>query len=262
MKIKIENLYFAFNENHILKNINIEFEKSKVYSLLGKNGTGKTTLLKNLLGILKPSSGKISIGNRVVSDIKEKDLSKIISYVPQTINSNLTFDVLTMVLMGRNPYLNALTKPTKEDYELSYEAIRIVGIDKLIEKDFSKLSGGEKQLVMIARAIAQDTEFIVMDEPTSNLDIKNQNEVMNLIWDISRKYNKGIILSIHDPLLCYKYCDEGVMIKDGELMISGQIDDIFTEEHLSKLYDVEFTTIRGVNSEKIIVPSFTLNKRH
>ncbi|MBS4536713.1 ABC transporter ATP-binding protein [Clostridium sp. D2Q-14] len=256
MKIKVEDLTFLFDEKEVLKNINIEFEKGKVYSLLGKNGTGKTTLLKNLFGIYRANKGKVEVKDRNIHDFNEKDLSKIISYVPQSISSKLNFTVLTVVLMGRNPYLNGLDKLTDRDYKLSYDAIKIVGIESLVEENFSKLSGGQKQLVMIARAIAQDTEFIIMDEPTSSLDIKNQHEVMNLIWNISKKYNKGVILSIHDPLLCYRYCDEIVMIKDGSIMINGKVEDIFTEYNLSSLYDIEFTVVKGINGERIITPIY------
>lgn len=252
MNIYVEDLSFKFGDKQILNRISLKFEEGKVYSILGKNGTGKTTLLKNILGILSPCSGKVKIGEHEVRDMPEKELSKMISYVPQILGYDLNFDVETVVLLGRNPHINSFSRPKSSDYRLAKQAIESVNMEKYSKESFSSLSGGQKQLVLIARALAQDTRFIILDEPTASLDIKNQHEVMKLIKRISIKYNKGIIISIHDPELSYRYCDGGVMIKDGEVIAAGDMKSIFTDHSLTKLYELKFEIIERVDGGKLL----------
>ncbi|BEP28886.1 ABC transporter ATP-binding protein [Helicovermis profundi] len=245
MEIKVENLNFKYNDNDVLSKINLKFNSGKIYGILGRNGSGKTTLIKLILGLLKQNSGNIYIGKENSTTINFKKLSKLIAFVPQDYESQTDISVIDIVLMGRNPYLNTFQNPSKEDYKICYRVMENLNLTHLSNYSFSKLSGGQRQMVLVARAIAQETEFIVFDEPISNLDIKNQHDVLAFIKNMANRYGKGIIVSIHDPNLANRYCDNIVMLKDGQVFKNGLSKDVFSENTLKELYDIDFNFIEN-----------------
>lgn len=250
MDIKIENLDFSYKDINILNNINLKFKRGKSYALLGRNGSGKTTLIKLILGLLNYNYGIITIEGKKSKEIYTKDLSKLIAYVPQYEESIYGIKVIELVVMGRNPYLNLFDIPSYKEYELAEKALENLGVKHLMQKSYSEISGGERQLVLIARALVQNTKFILMDEPISNLDIKNQHEVLRKIKNIAEDFNIGIVLSIHDPNLAMRYCHEGVLLKDGKVINSGEIQEILCPQTLSAIYDMDFETLnsqKGIN---------------
>lgn len=250
MAINIKGLSFGYDDEMIIENINLNLEKGGIYSLLGPNGVGKTTLMKVITGINHNFNGKIEVDGVSLLDLTRSKLAKKISYVPQNTNSKSSMKVLDFVVAGRNPYIELFDKPSEKDYILSVEALRDVGAHKLIEKNYDNLSGGEKQLVLIARAVCQNTDYMILDEPVANLDIKNQHQVYDILKGLSIK-GKGILLSVHDPNLAYRYSDFAIMMANKKIIDFGMIDDVITENSLKKVYGMNFEIIKH-NGQKII----------
>jgi iron complex transport system ATP-binding protein len=247
MNIKVENLFFSYNEKCILEDINLEFKRGNMYALLGRNGSGKTTLIKLILGLLTSKSGLIIIEGMDSKIIPIVKLSKLIAYVPQNEEAIYGIRVIELVVMGRNTYLNLFDMPYSKEYELAQKALENLGIGHLSQKNYCEISGGERQLVLIARALVQDTKFILMDEPISNLDIRNQHDVLNRIKNIAKDFNIGILLSIHDPNLAMRYCNKAVLLSGGKVLNSGKTEEIITQESLLEVYDMKFEVLNSKN---------------
>ncbi|MGH4124537.1 MAG: ABC transporter ATP-binding protein [Clostridium sp.] len=247
MNIKVEELYFGYNDKYLLENINLEFKKGNMYALLGRNGSGKTTLIKLILGLLNFKSGLITIEGKNSKKIGSNELSKLIAYVPQNEEATYGIKVIELVVMGRNPYLKLFDMPSYKDYEIAQKVLKNLGIENLMQKNYSEISGGERQLVLIARALVQNTKFILMDEPVSNLDIRNQHDVLKKIKNISVDLNIGILLSIHDPNLAMRYCNEAVLLKNGKVVHCGKTEEIVSQQSLLEVYDMKFEVLDSKN---------------
>lgn len=252
MNIKLEDLYFGYDDKKLLENINLEFKKGNMYALLGRNGSGKTTLIKLILGLLNFKRGLITIEGNNSKNIKSNQLSKLIAYVPQNEEVTYGIKVIELVVMGRNPYLNLFDMPSYKDYELAEKALENLGIGHLMQKNYCEISGGERQLVLIARALVQNTKFILMDEPISNLDIRNQHEVLRKIRNIARNFNIGIVLSIHDPNLAMRYCNNAILLKNGKIVHCGKIEKILSQQSLLEVYDMNFEVLNSKNGINFI----------
>lgn len=246
MAISIKNINFSYGSKQVLKNINLNFKEGNIYGILGLNGSGKTTLLKLVLGLLEESSGEILIGGKNKKLYSSASLSKNISYVPQSISITYHISVMDFLLMGFNPYLKLLERPGEAHKIKARNYLIEMNIEGLETKELSTLSGGELQMVLIARALIQDTDFIIMDEPVSSLDLKNQRYVMEKIKEISRRYNKAIIISLHDPNLIRKYCQQAILLKDGKLVKVGPAKDVINKENLKEIYDMSFERFEGI----------------
>lgn len=252
MGIEISNLSFGYDDDYILKNVNLSINKGYVYILLGKNGVGKTTLMKLILGIKDFSSGEIHIDERNLKTMKRAGISKKIAYVPQSADSKVDMKVIDYVLSGRNPYVGLFDKPTQKDYHLSESALKESGAYHLRDKQFGNLSGGEKQLVLLSRAICQDTDYIVLDEPVANLDIKNQHDVFEILNRLANEKGKGIILSVHNPNLAYKFSDFAIMLSESRVLGAGTVEEVMNESMLKKVYDMDFQLIKH-NGQNLII---------
>ena len=244
MTIKIENLRFAYNGHDILRNIKLTFEKGKIYGILGLNGSGKTTLLKLMLGLLQEQDGEVLIFGQKKKSLRQDEIAKVISYVPQGLNITYDISVIEFLLMGYNPFLKLFEKPNETHVEKAKCQLEEMELIHLINKSLLSLSGGELQMVLIARALIQNTDFIIMDEPVSNLDLKNQRYVLDLIKEAKTKYKKTIIVSLHDPNLIRKYCDLAILLKDGEILCMGDVNEIINMENLKRIYSLEFEEIK------------------
>jgi len=247
MNIKIENLFFSYNDNNILENINLEFKRGNMYALLGRNGSGKTTLIKLILGMLTAKRGLICIEGKNSKKIVTKELSKLIAYVPQSEEAIYGIKVIELVVMGRNPYLNLFDMPSCKEYELAQKALEDLGIGHLSQKNYCEISGGERQLVLIARALVQNTKYILMDEPISNLDIRNQHDVLEKIKNIAKNFNIGIVISIHDPNLAMRYCNRAVLLSGAKVIHIGKTEEILSKQSLLEVYDMKFEVLNSKN---------------
>ncbi|AHF79481.1 ABC transporter ATP-binding protein [Thermococcus paralvinellae] len=250
--LKVKNLEFAYRNGKVLKGVSFEL-KSGVGCLLGPNGAGKSTLLKCIVGILRPQSGRVELDGVDLIKLSFKERAKFVSYAPQEFSINFPYTVFEVVLMGRNPYVNLFEGPKREDEDKALKALKMLGINDLKDRPFTSLSGGQKRLVLIARALAQDGKLLVFDEPTSFLDFKNQLLVLSVIEKIAEKLEKLVLLSLHDPNLALTFCDEVFLMKDGKILMHGRIDEVVNEENLNLLYELK-TRIVKIDDRKIVVP--------
>lgn len=247
--IEIKNLYAGYGKKEILKNINLSFEKGEIVSIIGPNGSGKSTLVQCCAGILKPSAGEIIIDGKSLSDYKEKSLARTVSYLPQ-INSVSAITVRSLVMHGRFPYLGYPRRYSREDIEIAEKAMAAAGISRIADKSLSELSGGQQQKAHIAMRLAQNTEYIFFDEPTTYLDIKYQLEFAELMKKL-RDSGKAVIAVLHDINTAFACSDKTALLNGGELAFfgtpekaaeSGEIEKVFGVKLLKSEYGQYFFT--------------------
>lgn len=250
--LKIENLNFYYGEHHALKNITFEIDKPALWALMGPNGGGKTTFFKCIMGFLKPYSGNIIINNNHYKNITTSKMAKLTSYVPQEHKPPFPFTVREIVLMGRSPYMNGVFGLKDIDYDIADKAMEQIGILDIAHKPVTALSGGQRQLTLIARAIAQDTPIMILDEPTSALDFNNQIHIWKILKNISSQ-GKLIIACSHDPNHILWFTDNAIAIKNGEIAALGNTKEIITKSLLQEIYGSEYY-IANVDNKNIICP--------
>lgn len=235
MKISINNLEFFYPSAQILKGVTTEINQGDFVVLFGPNGSGKSTLMKCMNKVLNPQVGYVEVDGKSVQEYSHLDLAKKIAYVPQNEVKVTGIKVFDMVLSGRKPYIS--WKPSDKDYNIVTEVIESLKLEHIAMKDISELSGGQQQMVYIARAIAQEPKILLLDEPTSALDVKHQLEIMLLLKSLSDK-GITIIVTLHDINLATKYADKYLMLQSGKLYAEGG-KEILTETHLEELYGVK-----------------------
>ncbi|TCT13859.1 iron complex transport system ATP-binding protein [Natranaerovirga pectinivora] len=245
MKIDIKSLSYKYDEKKVLHNINLSFNKGKFYGILGPNGSGKTTLIKLMTGLLSKKSGEIFVNNKELDTMSRNEIAKNIAYVPQIFNISQGFSVRDIVLMGRHPYIKRLESPSLEDYEKVEEAFRETNLTGLRDRFVNELSGGETQRVIIARALAQDTGIIVLDEPISQLDIHYQHEIIRFLKYLCEVKGRTIIASLHDINVAVNYCEEVVVMKEGVVKAQGKAFDVVTEGLIEEVYDLKVSIFDG-----------------
>jgi len=234
--MKVENVKFSYGNTQVLNGVTFEVDDGEIVTLLGPNGSGKTTLLRCMAKLLKPSEGYISIDGKELGEIGLKDLAREVAYVPQYIPNVFPITVFEAVLMGRIPYMNL--SPTDGDIEIVYRTLEMIGIEEFASRYIDELSGGERQKVFIARAIAQKARILLLDEPTSNLDLKHQLKVMNLITNLVRREGTSILMATQDLNLASKHSDKVVMLNNGKVLCSGKPEDVINEANIAKVYGV------------------------
>lgn len=250
--IKLEEVTIAYQKQTVLEKVNLNIEKGAITTFLGPNGSGKTSLMSSINRTIKPVHGRIYINGSDIAKLKTRNLAKIVATVPQLYNSNFNFSVFDMVLLGRTPHIGYM--PKKEDTEKVEEAICHIGIEQLKNKEFNRLSGGERQLVMIARAIAQDAEVILLDEPTSYLDLKNQLKVLRMVKEINSLKKVTCIMTLHDPNHALMYSDNIVLFKNGAIH-TGTIDNMINAKNIFDVYGVKAEVI-NINNKKYMIPDY------
>lgn len=250
--VHIDNIKFSYDEKEILKGITLNFNKGKFYSIIGPNGCGKTTLIKNISCLLSPNKKTIFIDDKDVRAISPKEMARRLSSVPQNININYEFTVYDVVMMGRVPHKGRFEGYNKEDKDIVKKAMDKADIWKFKEKLVTELSGGELQRVVAARALAQETDIILLDEPTSHLDLQYQIEFLKIFKDICT--DKIIIAVLHDLNLVSLFSDEIIMLKDGEVIDIGEAEKVMTKENIKKVYNIDVEIYIDKN-KRYILPS-------
>lgn len=247
--IDIRDLSWQYGNEKILKDLNIKIHKSKFYSIIGPNGSGKTTLIKNISKTLESGIDTIFIDGKDVTKINNKELAQKISVVPQNTEIEFDFSVMDIVLMGRTPYLKKFQNETVDDVNIAKKAMELTNTLKLREKKINQISGGERQRVIIARALTQQTDIVLLDEPISHLDINHQIESLNTLKYLS---NKGttIITVMHDLNLAAQYSNYLILLKDGKLIALGKPEEVITKENLEKVYNMEICIIKNPVTQK------------
>jgi len=261
--ISIEKASFAYDDVPVFTDIDLAIKKGEIFCLFGPNGCGKTTLLNNILGILKPLTGKVSIEGRDVSMYHPRDLAKLMAYVPQTHEKTFPYRVCEVVLMGRTPYTTLFSSPGKEDYAISEAALAAAGISHLRDRIYTTLSGGETQLVMLARALAQEAPLIVMDEPASHLDFRHELLLLETIRDLVADKGLTIIITTHSPNHAFYFENHGLpvtiaVMHEKKILSTGPPAEILCEENMRKIFDVDSRVFshaeKNENIMRYIVP--------
>lgn len=242
MKIELKNVTCGYELKSIIQDISMEIKSGEVLCILGPNGVGKTTLFKTILGFLKLQKGEILIDGKSIFDHKPKELARLIGYVPQAHNPPFPFKVMDVVLMGRICHMGAFSSPSKKDFGIALDALKSLNILYLKDRIYTEISGGEKQLVLIARALAQQAKMLIMDEPTSNLDFGHQVRVLSHINELVKK-GMGVIMTSHLPNHVFLCATRVSVIKNGRLLKIGKPDEVITKESLKYIYGIDTKVI-------------------
>ena len=255
--LKVENLVCGYGNKTVIQDISLRIEPGQVMCVLGPNGSGKSTLFKSILGFLPLKEGQILINGKSIGEYTRKDIAKTIGYVPQGHIPTFPFEALDVVLMGRTAHVGLFQSPNKRDIEIAEEAFEILGISYLKNKIYTQMSGGERQLVLIARALVTQPKMLIMDEPTSNLDFGNQIMILNHIQKLANR-GMSIIMSSHFPEHAFLYSQKVLLLEKGQVYSYGTPEDTVTEQSLEDLYGVKVdimstTTTRGKNI-RVCVP--------
>ena len=235
--IEIKGLYAGYGEKKILKDINFSCKGGEITVIIGPNGCGKSTLLKNMVGLVQRTSGEIFVEGKAMEEYSAKELARNISYLPQ--NKKVTeITVLKMVLHGRFCYLNYPRKYSRKDMEIAMQALRDTGLEEYAHESVSKLSGGMQQKVHLAMALAQDTKVILMDEPTTYLDIGWQLRLMGMVKQLAEK-GKSLVLVLHDLAQALQVADQVLVMEKGQMVQMGTPEEIVESKILSKVFGIE-----------------------
>lgn len=248
--IKIENLHFSYGNKEILKGINLEISQKKITGILGPNGCGKTTLLKNILGYFKGDQGNIFLNGKESKNFSQKEKAKLISFVPQKSQLMSAMTVEEFTLMGRLPHLkNSWGGYSENDKKITEKYLTELDLKKFAERKAVTLSGGEFQRVLLARALVQETKIILLDEPTSALDLNHALDLMEKVKENVKEKGLTSIAVLHDLNLAAMFCDEIIMLKEGKVFCKGTPKKVFTTENLKEVYDLDcsiFFTEEGI----------------
>ena len=235
--LSLENIHFRYypDDPNVLTDLSLDIPAGKVTAILGPNGTGKTTLLHILLGLLKPFQGNVKVAGKSHREYSRQNLSQMIGLVPQFESIPFNFSVFEYVLLGRSPYLKPFQLPGEEDVRIAEDALESAGIQHLAEKPVTEISGGERQLVHISRVFAQQTRILLLDEPTAHLDLENQNRILKLLKQMSSR-GKTAVLTTHDPNAAIFAADYFVLMNRGNIAAQGDLSQVITAENLSMIY--------------------------
>jgi len=241
--LETRDLSFAYGRgaaaHRVLSGISLGIDRGTSVGLLGPNGSGKTTLLRLMSGILEPTAGAVSIDGKSISAVSRRDLARRIAVVPQETRATFDFTALEMVLMGRYPHLGPFELEGPADVEIARAAMRATGTNTLEERLFATLSGGEKQRVVIAAALAQSSEMLLLDEPTTALDLRYQFEVLAVLKRLNQERGATLVVSTHDLNLAAALCQQVVLLKNGRVLASGPTSDTLTADNIRALYEVD-----------------------
>ncbi len=251
--IRLNNLNFSYGKTATLKNISLSIKKGNIVGILGSNGSGKSTLLKTIFGHLKPKSGEIIYRDKPLTSYKIQEIAKRISYTPQNPIFSLPITVLEAVLIGRAPYIGNYEFENAKDIEIAFDSMNSIGIIDLKNRYVNQLSGGEKQLVSIARALAQEPEVMVLDEPTTFLDFNYKTRILNLISSLNKDKGITIIIATHDISYSISLFDQIVLLKYGAIYDMGEKSDVINEETLSEVYGIDLKVLQE-NGTVLVIP--------
>lgn len=244
--IALQDISYAFGQRTIFSHINTQFEEGSFYAIMGANGCGKTTLLRCIGGLIHPQEGKVLIKGQDVRQYSARQLAQQIAFVRQHPHTDFEFSAFETVLMGRNPYQHHLQNESKKDWKIVEECMKLTHTWHLRFAKPNEMSGGELQRVMIARALAQQTPTLLLDEPISNLDIAHQFEILDLLRTINQKEHKNILLVIHDLNMALHYCSQLLLLHEGGILFQGSIEQGLSSENISTVFGVEASIRDGV----------------
>lgn len=261
--LRIDNLGFSYSTKEVFHDISLSISAGEILCLMGPNGCGKTTLIDSVMAIHKPNQGKIYLMGQPISDYKRKQIAQNIAYVPQIHNITFPYSVREVVMMGRSAHIGPFGQPTASDEFECLEALKKVGISHLSDKPYSRLSGGEVKLVLLARALSQRTPLIIMDEPTAYLDFKNELIFLETIAELCNKEKIAVLMATHSPDHAFYFSSKGLFVQgalmsDGCMYSYGNVNRVITEENIEKVYGVNTRICPVISEGENMIKSVTL----
>lgn len=238
-QLEVRDLHYDYDKKVVLDGVSFTVNEGEIIGILGPNGCGKTTTLKNLNKNLSPSGGCILLDGEDLQEMVKKDIAKKIAVVPQTNEINFAFTVREIVAMGRIPFQAMLGGESRDDQAIIDDAIEQTGLSELADRHINTMSGGERQRVIIARAIAQTPKIILMDEPTLHLDINMQFEVLDLIKELSEKNHLTVVIVSHDLPMVARYCDRMILLHDHKVYAAGTTDEVLTADNMRVVFNID-----------------------
>jgi iron complex transport system ATP-binding protein len=251
MNLKVRNVIFSYSSTKILDDVTMDMDCSEVIGIVGPNGAGKSTLIRCINRILNPQEGRITLDGSDVKDMTRMEIAKVLGYVPQTASHAFSTTVFDIILMGRRPHCG--WRCSKSDVKKALEVLKLVGIEHLAMRDFDELSGGQQQKVLVARALSQEPDILLLDEPTSNLDIRQQLETMEIIKNLVREKGISAIMAIHDLNLAARYSDHILMLKNGKVFDVGDPYSVLNAQNIAQVYGVQ-AAVKDEGGRPYIVP--------
>lgn len=242
MTLAAQELAFGYRGHPVGQGVSLAVAAGEVLALLGPNGGGKTTLLKTLLGLIPPQAGSVMLDGRDLAAIPVRERARLVAYVPQSHQGTFAFTAFDVVLMGRTAHGGLFARPGAKDRAVASAMLERLGIAHLSDRSVTTISGGERQLVLVARALAQEPRFIVLDEPTASLDFGNQGKVMRQIRGLAAD-GLGVLFTTHDPNQALGHADRVALLRDGGVMAVGRVAEILSQERLSALYGAPVETV-------------------
>lgn len=246
--LDVHDLHCGYGRKEIVRGVTFSVARGEFVCIIGANGCGKTTLLKNVLGLIRPLSGEVTMEGRSVLHLSDRERAQMFAYIPQAHTPPFPFSVADVVLMGRTPYVGRMSRTTAEDRRIAWKALCLLGIEDLAQRTYTKLSGGQQQLILIARALTQQPDLIIMDEPTASLDFGNQQIVLSRMKDLAQT-GVSVLMVTHDPHHAFYCADRVVVMQDGLIVTQGAPRDVMTRTRLEDIYhtrvnviDVELST--------------------
>ncbi|RZN65063.1 MAG: ABC transporter ATP-binding protein [Candidatus Methanoliparum thermophilum] len=254
--LNVKEIDVYYGDVKILEKINFSTKEGKLLGIIGPNGSGKTTLLKVISRILKPRVGTVLLDESDISKMRRDEIARKMAVVPQETSISFPFTAMEIVLMGRTPHLKRFENEGSKDFDIAKKCMKLTNCLELAERRIDELSGGELQKVVIARALAQEPKVLLMDEPTSHLDIKNQIEIMELMKRLTKEDRMIVIAVIHDLSMAYIYCDEVMLLKDGNIFSFGVPDEVLTSENIREAFCVQASVKKDplTNSLSLVIP--------
>jgi iron complex transport system ATP-binding protein len=239
IELEMRHTTLGYYHQPVLRDISLKASPGEIVGLIGPNGSGKSTIIKALCRVMQPESGKITVNGRDISTIPRQELACQVGVVPQLPLLPSSFTAFEIVLMGRNPHLGLLQSESRRDLAMAWQAMEKTGTESLANRHINELSGGEIQCVLIARVLVQETEAILLDEPTANLDIGRQVEILDLIKKLCAENNLTVLAAIHDLNLAAQYCDRVILIHKGKVHAEGSPREVITEKNMKQVYGAE-----------------------
>lgn len=249
--IALEEIHFAYRgvSQHVFCDLDLSIPDGSFAVILGPNGTGKTTLLHLVLGYRRPQRGRIYLAGALQEHYTRREMSRLIGLVPQDETVTFDFRVIDYTLLGRAPHIGPLDMPTENDVQIAMEALEKAGVAHLWMRSITSLSGGERQLVIIARALAQQPRILLLDEPTAHLDLSNRNRILRVLRTLNQQ-GTTVVMTTHDPVAAAAVANFVVLMREGKVVEAGQPEDVFTADKLSATYGV---TVRVLHLEEQLI---------
>ncbi|MFI3209433.1 MAG: ABC transporter ATP-binding protein [Peptostreptococcaceae bacterium] len=256
--ISTKNLNISYDNVDIVKDLNLEIPKGKITTIIGSNGCGKSTILKTIARIIKSKSGDIFINDKSIKEQKAKDIAKVMAVLPQSPQAPNGLTVEELIAYGRFPHQKGFGKKTNDDRDIITWALKSTHIEEFRHRKIEDLSGGQRQRAWIAMAIAQQTDILILDEPTTYLDLAHQLEILKLLKDINLKYNTTIVMVIHELNNAARFADNMVGIKKGEIVCEGSPEVVMTNENLRKLFNIDAEIINDSREHKPVCVTYDI----